>query len=55
MGISATFAAIQCPECGATVVLMTTETDGLLVGECGACGATIEKRRGEEPKVTKPS
>jgi DNA-directed RNA polymerase subunit RPC12/RpoP len=54
--ISATLVAIRCPECGATIVLMTTETDGFLVGECGVCGAKVEKRRGEpEPRIVNPS
>lgn len=52
--VSATFATIACPVCGALIVLLTTEEDGLLAGECAACGARLEKRKGEEPKVQKP-
>lgn len=55
MGISATFTAVKCPVCGAVVIMMTCETDGLLVGTCGNCGAKVEKRRGEPPKVVQPS
>ena len=55
MGISASLSAIYCPECGTLIVVMTCEEDGLLVGNCGGCGAKVEKRKGEPAKVVKPS